>query len=83
MFCAVIQPKKISKRLPNKNIRLLHGLPLICWTIEESLKSKFLTKICVSSDCKKPLKLHQVTNLLFWLIDQKNYMDQILIIIKW
>ena len=54
---AVIPAKKISRRLPNKNIRLLNGLPLICWTIEESLKSKFLTKICVSSDCKKTLEI--------------------------
>ena len=54
---AVIPAKKISRRLPYKNIKLLHGLPLICWTIKESLKSKYLTKICVSSDCEKTLEI--------------------------
>ena len=54
---AIIPAKKISKRLPNKNIKLLNGLPLVCWTIAEAFKSKLITNICVSSDCNKTLKI--------------------------
>lgn len=39
-----------SKRIPNKNIRELAGKPLIAWTIQEALKSQYLTNYIVSSD---------------------------------
>ncbi len=39
-----------SKGLPRKNVRLLLGKPLIAWTIEQALKSKYLDKIIVSTD---------------------------------
>lgn len=54
---AVIPAKKKSRRLPNKNIKIFNGLPLICWTIKESIKSKLITNICVSSDSEKTLKI--------------------------
>ena len=37
---AIIPAKKNSKRLPNKNIKLLGGKPLIAHTIEAAIKSK-------------------------------------------
>lgn len=39
-----------SKGLPKKNIKLLSGKPLITWTIEQALASKYLDKIVVSTD---------------------------------
>ena len=39
-----------SKGVPDKNIRLLAGKPLIHYTIEAALKSQYLDTICVSSD---------------------------------
>lgn len=39
-----------SKGIPKKNIKLLSGKPLIAWTIEQALKSKYLDKILVSTD---------------------------------
>lgn len=39
-----------SKRLPGKNILPLGNKPLIAWTIEAAQKSKYTTKIVVSTD---------------------------------
>ena len=41
-----------SKGLPRKNIRTLLGKPLIAWTIDQALSSKYLDKIVVSTDSK-------------------------------
>ena len=42
-----------SKGLPRKNIKLLSGKPLIAWTIEQALASKYLDRVLVSTDDKK------------------------------
>ena len=42
-----------SKGLPRKNIKLLLGKPLIAWTIEQTLASKFLDRVIVSTDDKE------------------------------
>jgi len=42
-----------SKRLPGKNIRPLLGKPLIAWTIEQALESKYLDRVIVSTDSKE------------------------------
>ena len=47
---AIIPARAGSKRLPKKNTLPLCGKPLINWTIEETLKSKYIDKIVVSSD---------------------------------
>lgn len=39
-----------SKSLPRKNIRPLLGKPLIAWTIEQALASKYLDGVIVSTD---------------------------------
>ncbi|MBN2664059.1 MAG: acylneuraminate cytidylyltransferase family protein [Bacteroidales bacterium] len=39
-----------SKRLPNKNLLELNDKPLIAWTIQEALKSKYICDIVVSTD---------------------------------
>ncbi len=50
---AVIPARGGSKRLPRKNIRNLCGKPLIAWTIESALSSKYIDKIIVSTDDKE------------------------------
>lgn len=50
---AVIPARKGSKGLPSKNSKILHGKPLISWTIEAALKSRYIDEICISSDCEK------------------------------
>ena len=49
---AIITARSGSKGLPKKNIKELHGKPLIAWTIDSARKSKYLDKVIVSTDCK-------------------------------
>ncbi len=47
---AIVPARGGSKRLPRKNVLQLNGKPLIVWTIEAGLKSKYLDKVIVSSE---------------------------------
>ncbi len=47
---AVIPARGGSKRIANKNIRLLHGKPLIAYTIEAARTSRVFDRIIVSTD---------------------------------
>ena len=47
---AIITARGGSKGLPGKNIKVLHGKPLIVWTIEQSKKCLLLDEIFVSTD---------------------------------
>lgn len=47
---AIIPARGGSKGVPQKNIRLLCGKPLIVWTIEKALKSKFIDELIVTTD---------------------------------
>ncbi len=49
-FLGIIPARSGSKGLPNKNIKLLKGKPLLAWTIEEALGSKYLEQVIVSTD---------------------------------
>ena len=40
----IIPARGGSKRIPKKNIRLLAGKPLIAYSIEAALKSKYINK---------------------------------------
>ena len=42
-----------SKGIPNKNIKIIDGKPLIAYTIEKALKSKIFSNVIVSTDNKK------------------------------
>lgn len=47
---AVIPARAGSKGIPNKNIRLMNGKPLICYAIENAKQSKYITKTVVTTD---------------------------------
>ena len=47
----IIPARSGSKRIPEKNIRLLGGLPLVSWTIRAAQKSKVFDQIILSTDC--------------------------------
>ena len=49
-FLAIIPARGGSKRLPRKNVLNLAGKPLIAWSIESGLRSKYIDKVIVSSD---------------------------------
>ena len=54
---AFIPARGGSKGIPNKNIKLFNGKPLIEWTIDSALKSKLISKVIVSSDSQKILSI--------------------------
>jgi CMP-N,N'-diacetyllegionaminic acid synthase len=58
-FLVIIPSRGGSKRLPRKNILDLHGKPLIAWSIEAGLKSKYIDKVVVSSDDEEILYISQ------------------------
>lgn len=47
---AIIPARGGSKGIPRKNIKDLCGKPLIAWTIEEALKSKYIDRTIVSTE---------------------------------
>lgn len=49
-YLSIIPARGQSKRVKNKNILPLNGKPLIAYTINSALKSKYLDKVFVSSD---------------------------------
>jgi CMP-N,N'-diacetyllegionaminic acid synthase len=56
-FLAIIPARGGSKRLPRKNILDLCGKPLVTWSIEAGLKSKYTDKVIVSSDDDEILEI--------------------------
>ena len=50
---ALIPARCGSKRIKNKNIRLLGGKPLIAYTIEAAKQSKYIDRVVVSTDGKR------------------------------
>ena len=53
----IIPARKDSKRVINKNLRLLGGKPLIQHTIEQALESKSLDRFIVSTDSEDIVEL--------------------------
>ena len=56
-FLVIIPARGGSKRLPRKNLLDLCGKPLIAWSIEAALKSKYISKVIVSSDDEEILNI--------------------------
>ncbi len=49
----VVGARSGSKGIPNKNIKLFAGKPLMAWIIEAGLKSKYINKLIVSTDSEE------------------------------
>jgi N-acylneuraminate cytidylyltransferase/CMP-N,N'-diacetyllegionaminic acid synthase len=49
---AIIPARSGSKGLPNKNILDFLGKPLLAWSVEASIKSKYIDKTIISTDSK-------------------------------
>ena len=54
---AVITARAGSKGLPGKNSIKLNGKPLIQYSIEAGINSKYIDKVLVSTDCKDCIKI--------------------------
>lgn len=50
---AIVPARGGSKGLPGKNIKDLLGKPMIAYTIEEALKSKFISEVIISTDSRE------------------------------
>lgn len=50
---AIIPARGGSKSVPRKNIKMVDGLPLIAWTINEAKKSEYIDRLIVSTDDKE------------------------------
>jgi CMP-N-acetylneuraminic acid synthetase len=53
MNIALIPARSGSKRLPNKNIKLLHGRPLLSYSINSAITSGLFTEVIVSTDSEE------------------------------
>ena len=53
VIIAIIPARSGSKSIKDKNIKLLLKKPLIAWSIESCLKSKYISRIYISTDSKK------------------------------
>lgn len=60
---AIIPARGGSKGVPGKNIKLLGGKPLLAYTSEIALQSKYLTEIMVSTDDEKIIEVAHNLNL--------------------
>ena len=58
-FLAIIPARGGSKRLPRKNILDLNGKPLIAYSINAGLRSKYVNKVIVTSDNQEILNISQ------------------------
>lgn len=58
-YLGIIPARGGSKRLPRKNLLDLNGKPLIAWSIEASLHSKYINKTVVTSDDDEILEVSQ------------------------
>jgi len=56
-FLAIIPARGGSKRLPNKNILPLAGKPMLLWTIESAMQSKYLDEIILSTESDDIIKV--------------------------
>jgi CMP-N-acetylneuraminic acid synthetase len=54
---AVIPARGGSKGIPNKNVRLLHGRPMVYYAISNALCSQYITKTIVTSDSMEVLSI--------------------------
>jgi CMP-N,N'-diacetyllegionaminic acid synthase len=54
---AIIPARAGSKRLPGKNFKKLHGKPLIQWTIESAINSKYISDIVLTSNDETVLNI--------------------------
>ena len=50
-FIAIIPARAGSKEIKNKNMVEVNNRPMIHWTISEALKSKYLKKIIITTNC--------------------------------
>lgn len=59
-IAAIIPAKGNSNRLPNKNILMFNGKPMIAWAIDACKESKYKIETYVSSDSDEVLRIAEL-----------------------
>jgi N-acylneuraminate cytidylyltransferase len=59
---ALITARGGSKGILKKNIKPLGGKPLICWTIDAALQSKYVDRLILSSDDSEIIEIARIAN---------------------
>ena len=60
----IIPARKGSKGVPNKNKRLLNGIPLVEHTLKAAKESNLLSNVLMSTDCPQILELAMKYNVI-------------------
>lgn len=63
MVLAVIPARAGSKGIPNKNIRLINGKPLIWYAITNALNSKYISEVIVTTDSEEIITIAKQMNV--------------------
>lgn len=71
----IVGARSGSKSIPNKNVRLLLGKPLMAWIIEAGKKSKYINRLILSTDSKKYAKVGKKLGIEVPFIRPKKYAD--------
>ncbi|MBS7255486.1 acylneuraminate cytidylyltransferase family protein [Flavobacterium branchiicola] len=61
---AIIPARGGSKGVPGKNIKILNGKPLLAYTSEIALQSKYLTEVIVSTEDEQIIKIAKSLGIL-------------------
>lgn len=69
----VVGARSGSKSIKDKNIRLLLGKPLMAWVIEAAKRSKYLTRLVLSTDSEKYGKIGKSLGIEVPFIRPKKY----------
>ena len=56
-YVAFIPARSGSKRIPNKNIKILAGKPLLIWTLEACIASNKISTVILSTDSEKYISI--------------------------
>lgn len=59
MNIAIIPARGGSKRIPRKNLRLFHGLPIIAYAIKAAIESDIFAEVIVSTDDEEIAEVSQ------------------------
>lgn len=71
---AIIPARSGSKGIPSKNLALLHGRPLITYSIESAIQSQIFCDVIVSSDSQKILSCSAKTSSQSICINRPSYL---------
>ena len=73
---AMIPARLGSKRVKNKNLRLINGKPLIQYIIDSAKKSKYLNKIYINSEASIFKEIADNNDILFYQRDENLSTDE-------